>query len=59
VYENFVKLHPMYLRNGQQAPLSKITIMAAYANVFGYSWQVVRAVTALNLGRVNVKAQAA
>jgi len=57
VFEPFVQMRPIYLKNGQRAGVSKLSVMAAYANVSGYSWQVVRAVKALNLGRVSKEAQ--
>ena len=51
VYEPHVKLMPKFLKSGKRAPLSTISVMAAYANVFGYSCQIVRSVQALKLGR--------
>ena len=54
VYEPYVRVMPKYLRSGVRSPLSTVTVIAAYANVFGYSWQVVRGVAALRLGRTTL-----
>jgi glyceraldehyde-3-phosphate dehydrogenase/erythrose-4-phosphate dehydrogenase len=51
VYEPYVRLIPKFLKDGARAPLSTVTVVAAYANVFGYSSQVVRGVASLKLGR--------
>ena len=52
VYEPYVRLIPKFMRNGERSPLSAVSVMAAYANVFGYSCQVLRGIVALNCGRV-------
>ncbi len=49
LFEPYIRLLPKYLRSGERAPISTVTLMAAYANVFGYSSQVLRALKALRL----------
>jgi glyceraldehyde-3-phosphate dehydrogenase/erythrose-4-phosphate dehydrogenase len=51
IYDSYVKFLPKKLRNGQRAPISSISVMAAYANVHGYACQVARGILALRVGR--------
>jgi triosephosphate isomerase/glyceraldehyde-3-phosphate dehydrogenase/erythrose-4-phosphate dehydrogenase len=51
IYEPHIRFLPKFLRNGSPAPIASISVLAAYANVYGYSCQVARGILALNLGR--------
>jgi len=51
VFETQLKFLPKEPENGQRSPISSISVMATYANVYGYSSQVVRGILALSLGR--------
>ena len=56
LYEPYIRVIPKFLRSGRRAPLSTISVMAAYANVFGYSSQVLRAIMAITANKRNEKA---
>jgi glyceraldehyde-3-phosphate dehydrogenase/erythrose-4-phosphate dehydrogenase len=51
LYDTHLRVIPKFLRSGGRAPLTTVTLVAAYANVSGYANQVVRAVVSLKLGR--------